>query len=142
MKLSLRLLFLVVIFGSYFLIPACKNKKDVQLIEFTKAEMYQLPQQVIDFYYNAEENPNKLFSVFDSSYSVAENFSKNSSLTETHYTILINHQELNLRERDFRAPFLIYNGKMYFSKSRILKGKLMTPQDLFIYFVDLKTVLK
>ncbi len=111
-------------------------------IDWTKAEMYQLPQPVIDFYYNAEEDPKQIFFVMDSTFTVAQKFSKTSSLTETHYTIQINHQDLYLRERDFRAPFLIYNGKMYFSKSRIFKGKLMTPQDLFINFVDLKTILK
>jgi hypothetical protein len=142
MKLTQRLLFVVALCCTLWLLPACNNKKEVKLVDFTKAEMYQLPQQVIDFYYNVEENPKKLFTVLDSSYTADESFHKNSHLTETHYTIQINHQELNIRERDFRAPFLIFNGKIYFSKSRILKGKLMTPQDLFLYFVDLKTVLK
>jgi hypothetical protein len=142
MKIILRLLFLVVFSSNLFLLPACNNKTNMPLVDWTKAEMYQLPQQVIDFYYNAEEDPKKLLIVQDSTYSVAQEFSKSSNLTETHYTIQINHQDLHIRERDFRAPFLIYNGKLYFSKSRILKGKLSTPQDLFIYFVDLKTILK
>jgi hypothetical protein len=142
MKLSLRLLFLFALGCSFLLLPSCKNTTDVQLVDFTKADMYQLPQQVIDFYYNAEENPKKIFAVQDSSYIVDEKFNKISHFTETHYAIQINNQLLNIRERDFRAPFLIFNGKIYFSKSRILKGKLMTPQDLFIYYVDLKTVLK
>lgn len=142
MKLSLKLLFIVTLCSSIFLFSECKNKPDTQLVDWTKADMYQLPQQVIEFFYNAEENPKKLFTVLDSSYTVDEKFSKSSQLTETHYTIQINHQELHLRERDFRAPFLIFNGRIYFSKSRILKGKLMTPQDLFIYYVDLKTILK
>jgi hypothetical protein len=141
MNRNLRLLFLVILFSTSILVPACMYRAEVKLIEWTKADMYHLPQQVIDFYYNAEENPKKLFTVLDSTYTVAENFSKISHLTETHYTIQINHHELNIKERDFRAPFLIYNGRIYFSKSKILKGKLMTPQDLFIYFVDLKTVL-
>jgi hypothetical protein len=142
MKLILRRLFLIVLGSTLCFIPACINKTKLPLIDFAKAEMYQLPQRVIDFYYNAEEDPKQLFFVMDSTFTVAQKFSKTSSLTETHYTIQINHQDLHLRERDFRAPFLIYDGKMYFSKSRILKGKLMTPQDLFIYFVDLKTVLQ
>jgi hypothetical protein len=125
MKISLRLLFLVV-FGSIFiLLPACNNKTNMTLVDWT-----------------TEDDPNKLLIVLDSTYTVAQEFSKSSNLTETHYTIQINHQDLHIRERDFRAPFLIYNGKLYFSKSRILKGKLSTPQDLFIYFVDLKTILK
>ncbi len=142
MKLSVRLFSFIILGCSFFLLAACNNKKDIQLLDWTNADMYQLPQQVIDFYYNAEENPKKLFAVFDSTYSVDDKFTKISNLTETHYTIFINHQALNIRERDFRAPFLIVNAKMYFSKSKILKGKLMTPQDLFIYFVDLKKVLK
>jgi hypothetical protein len=141
MNRNLNLLFLVILFSTFILAPACKYRTEVKLVEWNKADMYQLPQQVIDFYYNAEENPKKLFTVLDSSYTAKENFSKTSHLTETHYTIQINHQELNIRERDFRAPFLIFKGRIYFSKSKILKGKLMTPQDLFIYFVDLKTVL-
>lgn len=142
MKLSVRLLSFIIFGSPFFLLSACSNKKDVQLLDWTKADMYQLPQQVIDFYYNSEENPKKLFTVFDTAYSVDHNYTKISNLTETHYTILINHHELNIRERDFRSPFLVFNAKMYFSKSKILKGKLMTPQDLFIYFVDLKKVLK
>ena len=142
MKLTQRLLFVVALCSTLWILPACNNNVEVKLVDFTKAEMYQLPQQVIDFYYNVEENPKKLFTVLDSSYVAVESFLKNSHLTETHYTIQINHQELNIRERDFRAPFLIFNGRIYFSKSHILKGKLMTPQDLFIYFVDLKTILK
>jgi hypothetical protein len=124
------------------MLPACNNKTELQLVDWNKADMYQLPQQVIDFYYNAEENPKKLFTVLDTTFTATEGFTKISHFTETHYIIQINHQKLNIRERDFRSPFLIFNGRMYFSKSHILKGKLMTPQDLFIYFVDLKTVLK
>jgi hypothetical protein len=142
MKYSLRLLFIIVLCISYFVIPACKNKVALKLVDFEHADMYQLPQPVIDYYYNAPENPKQIFTVLDSSFTADESFTKISHLTETHYTIKINQQELQIRERDFRAPFLIYNGRLYFSKSHILKGKLMTPQDLFIYFVDLKTVLK
>jgi hypothetical protein len=104
--------------------------------------MYQLPQPVIDYYYNADENPKQLFTVLDSSYFAAESFTRVSHLKATHYTIQINHRELQIREKDFRSPFLIFNGRLYFSKSHILKGKLKTPQDLFIYFVDLKTIVK
>lgn len=142
MKLIQRLLLVVAFSSTLWILPACNDKTEVKLVDFTKAEMYQLPQQVIDFYYNVEDNPKKLFTVLDSNYRADESFSKSSHLTETHYTIQINQQELNIRERDFRAPFLIFNGKIYFSKSHILKGKLMTPQDLFIHFVDLKKVLK
>lgn len=142
MKHSIRLLFIVALCSSCFVITACNNKVALKLVDFELADMYQLPQPVIDFYYNAEENPKHIFTVLDSSYFAAESFTRVSHLTETHYTIQINHRELQIRERDFRAPFLIFNGRLYFSKSHILKGKLMTPQDLFIYFVDLKTILK
>lgn len=144
MKQSIKpfLLTLLCISISLLLLPACKNKTELKLVEWQEVHMYQLPQQVIDFYYNAETKSNKLFVVLDTTYTADEQFNKTSTLTETHYTIQINHQPLNIRERDFRAPFLIFNGKLYYSKSLILKGKLMTPQDLFIDYVDLKTVLK
>jgi hypothetical protein len=142
MKHSLRLQLIVALCFTFFVLPACNNNAALKLVDFEHAEMFQLPQQVIDFYYNAEENPKQIFTVLDSNYRADESFARISHLTETHYTIKINQQELQIRERDFRAPFLILNGRLYFSKSRILKGKLMTPQDLFIYFVDLKTVLK
>lgn len=123
-------------------LAACNNKTELKLVEWQEVKMYQLPQQVIDFYYNADTNASKFIVVLDSNYKADQQFIKTSNLAETHYSILINHNRLNIRERDFRAPFLIYDGKLYYSKSLILKGKLMTPQDLFIYSVDLKTVLK
>lgn len=125
-----------------FLVPSCKSKTDLKLVEWQEVNMYQLPQQVIDFYYNADTKSTKLIVVLDSTYTADQEFIKTSSLAETHYSLIINHNRLNIRERDFRAPFLIFNGKLYYSKSLILQGKLMTPQDLFIYSVDLKTVLK
>lgn len=142
MKLAARTFLITVISVVICSLAGCKQQNNLQLVEWTKVEMFQLPQPVIDFYYNAEENPSKIFTVLDSTYSADQLFTKTSSLTETHYTVQINHQRLQLRERDFRAPFLIFDGKLYYSKSHILKGKLMTPQDLFIYSVDLKTVLK
>lgn len=142
MKLAARTLLIAVISVVICSITACWQQNNLQLVEWTKVEMYQLPQPVIDFFYNAEENPSKIFTVLDTAYTADPMFTKTSTLTETHYTVQINHQRLQLRERDFRAPFLIYDGKLYYSKSHILKGKLMTPQDLFIYSVDLKTVLK
>ena len=142
MKLAVKTLLLAVVLVAVCSIQACKQQNNLQLVEWTKVEMFQLPQSVIDFYYNAEENSSKIFTVMDSAYSADQLFTKTSSLTETHYTVQINHQKMQIRERDFRAPFLIFDGKLYYSKSHILKGKLMTPQDLFIYSVDLKTVLK
>lgn len=142
MKLAARTLLIAVISVVICSITACWQQNNLQLVEWTKVEMYQLPQPVIDFYYNAEENPSKIFTVLDTTYTAELMFTKTSTLTETHYTVQINHQRLQIRERDFRAPFLIYDGKLYYSKSHILRGKLMTPQDLFIYSVDLKTVLK
>ncbi|MEI8073910.1 MAG: hypothetical protein WCH78_04105 [Bacteroidota bacterium] len=124
------------------LFSACKSKNELKLVEWQESKMFQLPQQVIDFYYNADTTSNKLFTILDSAYTADELFVKTSTLTETHYSIKINHQQLHIRERDFRAPFLIFNGKLYYSKSLLLKGKLMTPQDLFIFYVDLKTILK
>lgn len=124
------------------LFSACNNKNELKLVEWQESNMYQLPQQVIDFYYNTDSVPHQLVTILDSAYSADSLFVKTSTLTETHYTIKINHQQLNIRERDFRAPFLIFNNKLYYSKSLLLKGKLMTPQDLFIYYVDLKSVLK
>lgn len=126
----------------FMLFSACKSKNELKLVEWQETKMFQLPQQVIDFYYNADTNSNKLFIVLDSTYTADQLFVKTSTLTETHYTIKINHQQLHIRERDFRAPFLIFHNKLYYSKSLLLKGKLMTPQDLFIYSVDLKSVLK
>lgn len=142
MKHSFKLVQVVALSCILFVFTACNNNRDLKLIDFEHAEMYQLPQPVIDFYYNSEENPKHIFTILDSSYTADDSFTRISHLTETHYTVKINHQELQIRERDFRSPFLIFNGKLYFSKSHILKGKLMTPQDLFIYFVDLKTILK
>jgi hypothetical protein len=124
------------------LLPSCKSKIEINLLEWQEAKMYQLPQHVIDFYYNTDTSSKKIFFVLDPNFVADEKFTKTSNLSETHYTVQINHQLLHIRERDFRAPFLIYNGKLYYSKSLILKGKLMTPQDLFIYYVDLKTILK
>ena len=134
---------LLLFYGAMILLfSSCKTSSELKLIDWKEANMYQLPQQVIDFYYNADTSAKKIFAVLDASYVADEKFMKISQLSETHYIIQINNQPLNIRERDFRAPFLIFNGKMYYSKSLILKGKLMTPQDLFIYYVDLKTVLK
>jgi hypothetical protein len=126
-----------------FLLTACNRKNETQFVEWQEEKMFQLPQPVIDFFYNADPTTEKLFTILDSSYKVNEkNMEKTSNLTETHYTIEINHQPILVRERDYRSPYLIFNGKLYLSKSLIRKGKLMTPQDLFIYSVDLKTVLK
>jgi len=140
MNQALKTFFILVVLS--LALAACQQQKDLKLVEWNKIDMYQLPQTVIDFYYNAEENPSKLITVLDSTYHANQLFTKTSTLTETHYTLQINNQDLQVRERDFRAPFLIFDGKLYYSKSQILKGKLMTPQDLFIYSVDLKTVLK
>jgi hypothetical protein len=139
---KLHLLILIGISITLILFSGCKSKNELKLVEWQEANMYQLPQQVIDFYYNADTSSKKIFMVLDSNFVADEKFTQTSNLSETHYTIQINQQPLHIRERDFRAPFLIYNGKLYYSKSLILKGKLMTPQDLFIYYVDLKTVLK
>lgn len=125
-----------------FIFYSCNDTSDLKLVDWEKAEMYQLPQQVIDFYYTAEDNPKYFFVVMDSTFKVDANTKIVSHFTETHYTIHINNKALQIRERDFRVPFLIFNGKLYFSKSRILKGKLSTPQDLYIYYVDLNKVLK
>jgi hypothetical protein len=114
----------------------------VKLVDWKEAKMYELPQQVIDFYYNTDTSSKMIFAVLDSNFVADEKFFQQGSFSETHYVVEINHQPINIRERDFRAPFLIFNGKLYYSKSLILKGKLMTPQDLFIYYIDLKTVLK
>ena len=124
------------------LFSACTSKGELKLVEWQESKMFQLPQQVIDFYYNVDTASHKFFTIIDSAYTADELFVKTSTLTETHYTIKINHQQLHIRERDFRAPFLIFDNKLYYSKSLLLKGKLMTPQDLFIYYVDLKSVLK
>jgi hypothetical protein len=121
---------------------ACTNSNETKLVDWKEAKMYELPQQVIDFYYNTDTSSKNIFAVLDSNFVAEENFFQQSSFSETHYVVQINHQPINIRERDFRAPFLIFNGRLYYSKSLILKGKLMTPQDLFIYYVDLKTVLK
>ena len=132
----------MIVIISSLVFPACTGSTDVKLVDWKEAKMYELPQQVIDFYYNLDTSSKKIFAVLDSSFTAEEKFFQQSSFTETHYVVQINHQEINIRERDFRAPFLIFNGRLYYSKSLILKGKLMTPQDLFIYYVDLKTILK
>ncbi len=145
MKKQLANTFLIVamfVIMAIWMLPACTNSNDVKLVDWKEAKMYELPQQVIDFYYNADTSSQKIFAVLDSNFVAEEKFFQQGSFSETHYVVQINHQPINIRERDFRAPFLIFNGRLYYSKSLILKGKLMTPQDLFIYYVDLKTILK
>jgi hypothetical protein len=143
MKQFAKLFFIVVSISlTCFVFISCKDNNDLHLVEWKETTMYQLPQQVIDFYYNTDTSSKKIFTVLDSNFVAEEGFRQQSSFSETHYVVQINHQPIYIRERDFRAPFLIFNGKLYYSKSLLLKGKLMTPQDLFIYYVDLKTALK
>ena len=141
MKAFVKRLFYLQLSILLLCLVSCEMKNKLDLVEWKELSMYQLPQQVIDFYYNNSDS-GKLITVIDPSVTADQRFIKVSNLTETHYTIYINNQHINIRERDFRAPFLIFDGKLYFSKSLLRKGKLMTPQDLFIYSVDLKTVLK
>jgi hypothetical protein len=131
---------IICVISTFTILIACNS--DVKYVEWTKADQFKLPLQVIDFFYNVSDKNTKLFAVLDSSYLVDQNFKQVSKITETHYIIQINHQSLNIRERDFRAPFFIFKGKIYYSKTHILIGKLQTPQDLYVYYADLNTILK
>lgn len=116
------------------------STNELNLINWTRADNFKLPQNVISFFY--DNNTQKLFTDMDNKYSCVDSFTRVSHITETHYIIQINHVSLNIRERDFKPPFLILNDKLYFTKTHFLIGKLRVPQDLDVYYVDLKSVLK
>ena len=116
------------------------NKNKYQQITWTKVPNYQIPQQVISFFYN--NNQQQLITDLDKNNLVTENVTHQNYLTELLYIIEINGIKWHIKARDFKPPFVILNQTLYYTKTNFLLGKLKRPQDLEVFAFNLKTGVK